>query len=113
MAASIPVLRTLARELSTGKAGYSGGAGYFRSTSKDDRNRKSRATRPGTNVVTVSTHGHAVSPDTASDKSILDGRNKIVKTEEITVDFRDRGGETGMGYELHGIDGGRRHRGFD
>lgn len=114
VAASIPVLRTLAREISTGRADRSG-AGYFRSTSKDERNRKSRMTRPGTNVVSVSAHGHGstVLPDAASDKSILEGRPKIIKTEEVTVNFGDRGDEASIGYEMSGLEESDRRRRFD
>lgn len=113
IAACVPVLRTLIREVSTNKhSGPTGG--YFKSGSGVDRNQRSRTNR--SNVMSVSGlaktngNGHGkgatvtVSHDAASDKSILDaGHGKIMKTEEIAVSFGDRGDDSSIGYEMKDI----------
>jgi hypothetical protein len=113
IAACVPVLRTLIREVSTNKvSGPSGG--YFKSGSGIDRAQRSRMNR--SNVISVTAKGRGeddgfnknatvvVTHDAASDKSILQaGRSRIMKTEEIAVSFEDRGDEGSIGYEMKDI----------
>ncbi|KFA54322.1 hypothetical protein S40293_04839 [Stachybotrys chartarum IBT 40293] len=115
VAASIPVLRTLLRDLSTGRS-YGNSGRYVRSTADGNRNQKSRMTPHAGSVVTVmgGTKSHftgGVSPDAASDKSILQGgSNKILKTEEIAVDYGMRGDD---GFEMHSMSSPGQNRPFD
>jgi hypothetical protein len=104
VAASIPVLRTLVKDLSTrGGSGPSGG--YIRSTGADYSRRR---TKNGTHVTVTDRDAQAhktrmaVTTDEASDKSILYA-GRIVKTEEVTVDYNDRSNAT---YEMQYMPGG-------
>ncbi|KAM0332157.1 hypothetical protein ACHAQA_002431 [Verticillium albo-atrum] len=100
VAASIPILRTLVREISTARGS---GAGYLRSTSYGDgagrmahQSRQSRANRPRPTSV-----GH-VSPDEASDKSILENNSGGGRKAAISEDrTRDCGASGDAGYEMH------------
>lgn len=47
-------------------------------------------------------NGTEASPDAASDKSILEnGHGKIIKTEEIAIQFGERGDAGSVNYEMH------------
>lgn len=114
IAASVPVLRTLVKGLSTAR--YGGRSdGYFQSGSVAD-NHRSRGPRSNIpNVVTVTAHDKrantSVSPDGSSDRSILDNTpGKIMRTEEIAISFADRGDEASLNYEMHDLEGMNRQR---
>ncbi|KAH7303322.1 hypothetical protein B0I35DRAFT_498578 [Stachybotrys elegans] len=114
IAASIPILRTLLRDLSTGRS-YRNSGGYIRSTVGEDQSRKSRFNMHGGHAVTVvggsKGPSSSASPDAASDKSILQGSfGKIMKTEEIAVDYGHSGGD---GYEMQSIGTARVNCPFD
>lgn len=114
IAASVPVLRTLVKGLSTARYGGRSN-GYFQSGSGTD-NRKSRGPRSNVpNVVTVSAHekrsNNGVSPDASSDRSILENTpGKIMRTEEIAISFADRGDEASFNYEMQDLGGVHRQR---
>ena len=91
--------------------------GYFRSGSGNDASgNKSRTNR--SNIVTVSARHKSsatnVSPDAASDKSILDSSfdkyGRIVKTEEIAVNYADRSEENSISYEMRNLEGPQQDR---
>lgn len=104
IATCIPVLRTLVRDLSSSGRATGPTGGYIRSTADDlaPSSRRHHTKLGGTNVVAISaSHGtDGMSPDEASDKSILASSSfggKIVKTSEVAL---TRGDGTGVGYEM-------------
>ncbi|KAK9420247.1 hypothetical protein SUNI508_06516 [Seiridium unicorne] len=101
MAASIPVLRALGREITSSASRY-----YAQS---HDRTR--RYTRTGDNTVTITSSKRPPtnyqSHDGASDKSILHGGiGKIMQVNEIQIKYGDKSDNEGA-YELDKLD---RHR---
>ncbi|KAI6778193.1 uncharacterized protein J7T54_000002 [Emericellopsis cladophorae] len=109
IAACVPVLRTLVKGLSTGRGGQSGG--YFRSGSGIDRRKSHTTGKHNTPGGTFAAHdsrpaAERVLPDASSDTSILENRSggKIVKTEEVAVQFSERGDDSSVSYELHEFD---------
>ncbi|KAH9907833.1 hypothetical protein F4778DRAFT_797913 [Xylariomycetidae sp. FL2044] len=102
MAASIPVLRVLAREFKS-SAGR-----YYNHSSSAEGTRKTRAGKltTATNTAIVTSTGRPQTSDypndDGSDRSILYGTGigKITKTAEISVSFNDRSDADSLGYEM-------------
>ncbi|KAI0445986.1 hypothetical protein F4803DRAFT_506248 [Xylaria telfairii] len=119
IAASIPVLRALIKELKTSGARYfsgekyasgrrdgSGAKGTGRSQTKENRSKKGDSAFHTSRVVTTVT-GHCnkypSDGDTGSDKSILEATaepGKIMQTQEVRLSYHDRSDNDSMGYEM-------------
>ncbi|KAH8193637.1 hypothetical protein TruAng_012196 [Truncatella angustata] len=99
MAASIPVLRALGKEISSSAGRY-----YNKS-----HNMSRRYTRTGDNSVTITTGKRPLtvykSQDAASEQSILreTGRGEIMQFNEVHVKYDDKSDNEG-GYEMHKMD---------
>ncbi|GAW12217.1 hypothetical protein ANO14919_015780 [Xylariales sp. No.14919] len=121
IAASIPVLRALIKELHTSGAKYfsgekyasgrvdgSGVKGTARSQGKGNGSRKRESAFHTSRVVTTVTGHGSKYPydndgDTGSDKSILEATaapGKIVQTQEVRLSYHDRSDNDSMGYEM-------------
>lgn len=110
IAASVPMLRVLIADVSTARPSGPSGA-YYKSGSGIDRSRHaSRLARSGhgLSVLDNTKAGgtvNSVSPDAASDKSILDlGTGRIMKTETIAVTFGAKN-EDEREYEMQDLQG--------
>lgn len=119
IAASIPVLRALIKELKTSGARYfsgekyasgrrdgSGAKGTGRSQTKENRSKKGDSVFHTSRIVTTVT-GHCnkypSDGDTGSDKSILEAPaepGKIMQTQEVRLSYHDRSDNDSMGYEM-------------
>jgi hypothetical protein len=98
IAASIPVLRSLIKDIGSSNHSdvHNVHARYIRSKSIDKSDRGPRLPpQEGLNIVVVSAlrrSGSLQSLDGDSDKSILNSSSKkIIKTEEVQINFADRG----------------------
>ncbi|GAP84920.1 putative integral membrane protein [Rosellinia necatrix] len=121
VAASIPVLRALIKELHTSGARYfsgekyasgrqegSGVRGSAKNHSKGNASKKGDSALHTSRVVTTVTgHGskypYDVHGDTGSDKSILEATaepGKIMQTQEVRLSYHDRSDNDSMGYEM-------------
>ncbi|RYC61879.1 hypothetical protein CHU98_g4328 [Xylaria longipes] len=125
IAASIPVLRALIREIKTSGARYfsgekyasgqnvygSGAKGTGRNQTKGNVSRRGDSAFHTSRVVTTVT-GHCnkypSDGDTGSDKSILDAPaepGRIMQTQEVRLSYHDRSDNDSMGYEMDVIGG--------
>lgn len=122
VAASIPVLRALIKELHSSGANYisrekygsgrHGGSGMGATGrshhSKGMNSKKGDSALHTSRVVTTVTghckkHPYDVHGDTGSDKSILEATTepgKIVQTQEVRLSYHDRSDNDSMGYEM-------------
>ncbi len=121
IAASIPVLRALIKELHTSGAKYfsgekygsgrrdeSGVKGPARSHTKGSGSKKGDSAFHTSRVVTTVTgrgtkYPYDVHGDTGSDKSILEATaepGKIMQTQEVRLSYHDRSDNDSMGYEM-------------
>ncbi|KAI0458646.1 hypothetical protein F5B21DRAFT_500152 [Xylaria acuta] len=119
IAASIPVLRALIKEIKTSGARYfsgekydsgrrdgSGVKGSGRSQSKGNGPKKVDSVFHTSRVVTTVTcpgNKYPSDGDTASDKSILEAPaepGKIMQTQEVRLSYHDRSDNDSMGYEM-------------
>ncbi|KAI0141843.1 hypothetical protein GGR57DRAFT_397830 [Xylariaceae sp. FL1272] len=117
IAASIPVLRALIRDIKTSSNKYfksKYGSGHLESgtggTSTNKRSRNHHSALHSSRVVTTVTGKRSVKKeadmygDTSSDKSILEGNHgtgQIVQTQEIRLSYHDRNdSDSNMGYEM-------------
>lgn len=103
IAASIPVLRVIVREVKSSARKYyvAGGETYPEGFTKQSRLRSQNNT-----VVVTAQRSRMAShkQDDWSDKSILDGNRpnpgKIVQTNEVAVEYQDRKDAESMEYEM-------------
>ncbi|KAF2970160.1 hypothetical protein GQX73_g3368 [Xylaria multiplex] len=121
IAASIPVLRALIKELHTSGAKYmshekyasgrveaSGVKGTARSGTKGNGSKRGDSAFHTSRVVTTVTGQGSRYPydndgDTGSDKSILEATTapgKIMQTQEVRLSYHDRSDNDSMGYEM-------------
>lgn len=116
VAASIPVLRALIKELHSSGAKYLSGEKYASGrpdasgakTPKGASKRGESALHTSRVVTTVTGCRGAKYPydphgDTSSDKSILEGATepgKIMQTQEIRLSYHDKSDNDSMGYEM-------------
>ncbi|KAI0969926.1 hypothetical protein F4678DRAFT_141373 [Xylaria arbuscula] len=120
IAASIPVLRALIKEIHTSGAKYFSGEKYGsgpreasglkntgRSNTKGVSRKGESAFHTSRVVTTVTGRGtkypYDVHGDTGSDKSILEATTepgKIMQTQEIRLSYHDRSDNDSMGYEM-------------
>ncbi|KAI0432621.1 hypothetical protein F5Y09DRAFT_301402 [Xylaria sp. FL1042] len=120
IAASIPVLRALIKEIHTSGAKYfsgekygsgrrdgSGVKGTARTNTKGNSRKGESALHSSRVVTTVTGRGtkypYDVHGDTGSDKSILEATaepGKIMQTQEVRLSYHDRSDNDSMGYEM-------------
>ncbi|KAI0489671.1 hypothetical protein F4859DRAFT_461765 [Xylaria cf. heliscus] len=117
IAASIPVLRALIKELKTSGARYfsgekyasgrrdeSGVKGTGRTQTRGNGSKKGESAFHTSRVVTTVTGNKYPSDgDTGSDKSILEAPaepGKIMQTQEVRLSYHDRSDNDSMGYEM-------------
>ncbi|KAI0206270.1 hypothetical protein F4808DRAFT_112914 [Astrocystis sublimbata] len=113
IAASIPVLRALIKEIKTSGARYFSGekyasghidAGTARSQTKANMTKKGDSTFHTSRVITTITGNKYPSDgDTGSDKSILEApaeSGKIMQTQEVRLSYHDKSDNESMGYEM-------------
>lgn len=102
IAASVPILRVLIRDVKTSYRNY------YVSEQNDNNTASKRSRVRGQNsvVVTAGRRSHITSTnklDDGSEKSILEGRaspGKIVRRNEIVVEYQDRKDGESVEYEL-------------
>ncbi|KAI0544881.1 hypothetical protein F4679DRAFT_563339 [Xylaria curta] len=118
IAASIPVLRALIKEIKTSGARYFSGEKYAsgriddpaakgsgRNQSKGHGSKKGDSVFTSRVVTTVTCPGNKYPSDgdTGSDKSILEASaepGKIMQTQEVRLSYHDRSDNDDMGYEM-------------
>lgn len=102
IAASVPILRVLIRDVKTSYRNYY----VSEQNDNDTASKRSRIRGQNSVVVTAGHRSHNPSAnklDDGSDKSILDGRaspGKIVRRNEIVVEYQDRKDGESVEYEL-------------
>ncbi|OIW28115.1 hypothetical protein CONLIGDRAFT_655703 [Coniochaeta ligniaria NRRL 30616] len=102
IAASVPILRVLIRDVKTSYRNY------YVSEQNDNNTAPNRSRTRGQNSVVVTAGRRSHNPSTnklddGSEKSILDGRaspGKIVRRNEIVVEYQDRKDGESVEYEL-------------
>ena len=114
VAASIPVLRALIKEITTSGARYfssdkysSGPKGTAQSGTKGASRKRDSAVFHQSRVVTTVTgqakDSYDIHGDTGSDKSILEAPaelGQIRQTQEVRLSYHDRSDNDSMGYEM-------------
>lgn len=102
IAASVPILRVLIRDVKTSYRNY------YVSEQNDNNTAPNRSRTRGQNSVVVTAGRRSHNPSTnklddGSEESILDGRaspGKIVRRNEIVVEYQDRKDGESVEYEL-------------
>ncbi|TRX98272.1 hypothetical protein FHL15_000917 [Xylaria flabelliformis] len=116
IAASIPVLRALIKEIKTSGARYFSGEKYAsgridepavkgsgRGQSKGSKKGDSVFTSRVVTTITCPGNKYPSDGDTGSDKSILEASaepGKIMQTQEVRLSYHDRSDNDSMGYEM-------------
>ncbi|KAI1328336.1 hypothetical protein F5Y16DRAFT_419995 [Xylariaceae sp. FL0255] len=111
IAASIPVLRVLLKDINLSSAGryFGGSKKYAKSRDMESGSKTKSSALHSSRVVTTVTGKKPKEADmygdTSSDKSILEPseRGKIVQTQEIRLSYHDRSDVDSVGYEMEPI----------